>query len=627
MKQFKYMIAALCLLFMPAAMYAAGTTTEKFNGIGSSALFLEVGQAAFARAQTEAAAFTPAAGTACAWTNKTGGTGATSIFANDQAAAIKNSGNFWVVWTTDSTGTCAAPTNGTGTGQINIRSYFQTDSVVGDRCVFRNTPTATAAQTCILVVPANTAGNATSNNGANLLTGVTDLAGPLPTTIINALNLAANSAFGVAGTDIRPEDALFATIRLFTAKGTAAGTGSTLVSGSVVAPNLEQYQGLGYGSGTCVSTAITAATIPTTGGVTYGGSVTSAYFALPGGTDPCDSKAAVTSFTVTPVGAAPIVVTANILNTSGLGNTNIKNVTRGVLGGYLSGDLCDAEDALAAQTYSATTHKIKVFLREPTSGTWNTTDFGLPAGLNQSQEQYVNVASNAPSTVQPLYIKSCSATPAAGTTGATQPAGPYRARVTSTGNMLLAITNITDGLGYAFWSTANYAPFTNSGSTPVTAKYLSVDGVDPIQTSYSNGCIPVTGATGTCALSNVTFPNVINGTYPIWSVLRLVTTSTTSAAQVTETPLLATAAQNQVSATQPDFAKISALKVVHSHFVPYGVPTSLSGALSANNHGASTVCTTAESGGDVGGYLYSLQNDGDYCTNFGVTSGIVGHRQ
>jgi hypothetical protein len=218
---------------------------------------------------------------------------------------------------------------------------------------------------------------------------------------------------------------------------------------------------------------------------------------------------------------------------------------------------------------------------------------------------------------------------ASGATGNPQP-GRYRA--IGTGDEVAATLATTDALGYSFWSAANFAK-----AGPTTGKYLTVDGVDPLQEVWSDGLIP-TVANG--LLGNVSLANVRNGSYPLWSKLRMVTTLTAPAA-TNAAAILAGAAQTLVSPSQPDFIPATQLEIVRSHFAPpynsssvysANFPSSLgvgtpadgtSAAACAPAHGS----VASEAGGDVGGLVLTLQADGDFCSDSGNYGGDTGHRQ
>src|SRR3974390_859059 len=85
---------------------------------------------------------------------------------------------------------------------------------------------------------------------------------------------------------------------------------------------------------------------------------------------------------------------------------------------------------------------------------------------------------------------------------------------------LQAATPSDQRLGYFYWSAANAASF-----TALNGKYLTVNGVDPIQDAYTDGVFP--GVDSAHPLSNVTFRGLNIGDYPIWSVLRIISNSPT----------------------------------------------------------------------------------------------------
>jgi hypothetical protein len=183
-----------------------------------------------------------------------------------------------------------------------------------------------------------------------------------------------------------------------------------------------------------------------------------------------------------------------------------------------------------------------------------------------------------------------------------------------------------DSLGYGFWSAANYAK-----ATATNAKYLTVDGVDPIQEVWVDGLVPTSG---NGLLGNVTLAHVKDGTYPIWSLLRVVTDSSgvafTAVGNASTPNTLISDAYKFLSQSQPDFVPYTSLQIVRSHFVPpgFGVgfhfPSGGAGEDVACN-GTGSGCI--EAGGDVGGLVYSLQADGDYNADNITNTGNTGRRQ
>jgi hypothetical protein len=160
--------------------------------------------------------------------------------------------------------------------------------------------------------------------------------------------------------------------------------------------------------------------------------------------------------------------------------------------------------------------------------------------------------------------------------------------------MVSEVGNNANGnvLGYTFWSTGNFA------SVVGNTRYLTVDGVDPLYPSYAGGSFPT--CTAPCP-GLVTFTNILNGSYPIWTIYRVVTANRVPAG----VSAVIAAAQTQAATTIPDFVPISQLSVFRSHY-------SLSGKGAANGFG-----TTKESGGELGGAVFPVQADLDYLTDTG----------
>ncbi len=491
--------------------------TPGFVGAGSSALFLELGEAA-----GTATNVTPAgAGAVCVWSQKGGKS--TSLTVTDTAT---ESGQAWIAWTpgtTNQASTCG--TIGTSTA---IYAYVQLDSVLGNRLYFNGGKLGD--------VSASPAGVATDNLIHNADNTIVEQA-TLPTAIWTALS---GKALTAAGTDIRPEDAKFATLRANTDCGIA-------VSGS-------QYLGLGYAFGTSV--------------VSYYNSTNTFHvnnFTLPS-----------SGYTVLSVGATPIIFAVNPGNSSGFG-TGVSNISKATLARFLEGQYGSTSEVSGA----AGAAPVTVLIREPLSGTYNTVEYAVPNTIsNQNSQEAGNCNGTVPKT-NPLHLATSDTT------------GSYRNRVIGTGESVSELLATQDALGYAFWSTGNFA-----NATSANARYLTVDGYDPLYdpsgSSYSTikNTIPTVG---NGYLTDVTFTDLNNGDYPVWSMLRLVTA--TSGANYNYANKLAQAAQNFVPvSTHPDFVKASTLAVVHSHFAPPGVTTT------PNNGGT---CGT-EAGGDVAGVILAL---------------------
>jgi hypothetical protein len=223
-----------------------------------------------------------------------------------------------------------------------------------------------------------------------------------------------------------------------------------------------------------------------------------------------------------------------------------------------------------------------VLIREPLSGTYNTVEYTSinTVGLQTSQDN--GNCNGTLANTNPLHIAS------------SDNANGYRNRVIGTGEAVKELLALPDSLGYSFWSTANF-----KNATSTTARYLTVNGYDPLYDSSATNYSTIKNTIPTANngyLSNVTFTDLNNGNYPAWSVLRLVS-STAGYAYANN---LATAAQNFISSSRPDFVPASSLTRVRSHFVPPSV--TFSSTNTPNNGGS---CGT-EAGGDVGGVILAL---------------------
>ena len=194
-----------------------------------------------------------------------------------------------------------------------------------------------------------------------------------------------------------------------------------------------------------------------------------------------------------------------------------------------------------------------------------------------------------------------------------------RQRVIGTGEMVKTVLKTPDSIGYAFWGYGNFSGATLSGPKAGAcanncARYLSVDGQDPL---YANilanpngvGVFPLKTAGGT--YPTLSFPNVANGAYPIWTIFRLVTTN--PAVDKAEVSAFVTAAQADV-ATFSDFIPATKLKVFRTHFLQAGVQPS-NGHLCAGagcKAGNYSTSYKVETGGDVGGQIFVIQADYDF---------------
>jgi len=533
MKKFVGIAAAVVALAV-----SAPAQTAVFVGAGSSALFLEAGEAA-ATATTAGGV-----GAVCIWSQKSGL--ATTLTVTDSKT---ESGQAWVAWTP------GTPNDATTCGTINstvnnsIYVYVQTDSVIGNRLYFNNGTLGFKTTTPV--------GAATSNLISAVNSGITEQP-TLPAAIWSAL---ASQILTAAGTDIRPEDAEFATLRATTPCGTA-------IAGS-------QYLGLGYTAGTAtVNSYYSTSTFNVVN------------FSLP-----------TTGFTAIPVGATPIIFAVNDTNTTNGFGTGVSNITSAMLASYLSGAYGSTSYLTGAAGNSAAT----VLVREPLSGTYNTVEYTVPNTVARASSQdggncYTvngavteNPGGNGTFNSNPLNL-------------ATSDGDGYRNRVIGTGEAVKEVLAVKDALGYAFWSTSNWA---GAIASP-TARYLTVDTYDPLYnstaTNYSTikNTIPTNATTGNNDLQYVTFTDLNNGHYPAWSALRVVTGAKGTTNYIYAN-LLAQSLQGFVSTTTlPDFVPFSSLHVWREHFTPPGVTTA---TLSNGKGTALSLSCGTEAGGDVGGVI------------------------
>jgi hypothetical protein len=464
-------------------------------------------------------------------------------------------GNVWVVW--DSAAT------------TNVWAYSKVDSGVGDRCYF-------AQPHCNVNISSFPA-------PANLISSTLwgdNSSDSTPPAAVSALFTSGSLLVNAAATDIRPEDALFATCR----------------ANSKLGGGVDGTAGLGYGvnaSGVCATFGAPLANLEGSDILSaYPGSILTAHilaFSL-SGKDPFTGTA-IPTYSTTSVGAAPIIFVTQ--RTGAL--ATVTNATDAELHAAFGGSNCDAG------AFGAPSSPIQVYLREPVSGTMNTTEytvFRYPNFSGVSQETGVNA-------VNPL-ASSCGA-------------GGKRYRSIGTGEEVEYVQNSgtnygTDGIGYTFFSYGNVSTIANNANYG----YLTLNGVDGIFHRYGSTIDPGQPATAgvlpaaanlpaTCAggagnfpcaegkiwSGNLSFPNLRNGSYRAWSVLRVVSNGTSLA----NANLLVTAAQTFVTGTVPDF--VPALKVastdpglalLRSHYLQEGVnPVNLA--------------TTGDRGGDAGGCI------------------------
>jgi len=600
MRGTKAILAVLCAAAMLGMVSTASAQGLKFLGVGSSAMFNTFAVAAFNDLCI------PAGGAAnCHHYSVSGKTGGGNNFAQivdsrGSGAIAPEAGNLWVVWNN-------------GTSPATIWAYLSVDSIVGNRAFF-------AVPRAQLQVDSSV----TSGNAKNLIPAVLfdDGSGnsvaddaSLPANILAVIQ----TTFTAAGSDIRAEDAKLGTNRALTNLSTT------------------DLKGLGYNQAGASCTP--NATFPTLIGCSIKGvydssTATPVQYAIKG-KDPF-SQLAAWKFTQFNVGAVPEVVLFNVSDSNGLGDTDssgnplFKNINHFVLTSVVNGSLGRAQDldtGLAGNTTPLT-----VILREPLSGTMNTFEFNIPRSnqmlLNastkalSSQEAGVNLGNacnpgvNCPN---PMFLPG--------------PGGSHRERGIGNGQVTNGVNNNTVGgvkntansLAYAFFSYGNVSKFTGAAGT---VRYVTVDGVDPFTqqgaygsytfqgVNYGPGQLPACNAP--CPVPNGTsYPNVRNGSYPIWNIVRIITDA--SGPNKTAVQDLLTAGQAEVNGKVPDFVPFvcntagpkcagePGLRVFRSH---YKIATITTTAHNGNS-------PTAEAGGDIGGGVFPIQADLDYFADTG----------
>ncbi len=617
MTRIKFLFAALVVAAIVAVVPAAQAQSQACIGVpgctvhvlgaGSSAQYLTsaIGADKFAK--------TIASGTGqCSfhWTANNAGLLVDTRSNGNSPAIPKEPANMWIVW--------LANCDGIGNTAItDIWADASVDSTVGVRA-FLAAIDATHNGVAVDVIPAAPGNNISPQTlwpDGNLdvsiqAGGATNIPKAIGTDINGINDLHVN----VGLTDIRPEDALFATAR------------------SLAALNASTLAGLGYGiEDSCGAVnrgdpdECVGAPIKTSQGT--GSTATPVAFALGGGTDPL-SGVTVRNMVTVPVGASPIIF---VFNNNNVDNGKDLNLVTGVkgdgatdVGHYLAAKLFDGTTACTdtnpALTPAGTGNNIFLALREPLSGTMNTTEFNVfrTAG-NTSDSQEKGVGAN-----NPLSGLACAS-------------GGSRSRVIGTGESRDFVKNTAFGLGYQFFGFANMAKYAGN----LKYQYLTVDGVDPFGTSpLHNAAQTPPNCPGPCTQADpavwngTSFPTLRNGTYQVWSLYRWVVEDANDHGDAFGPAHLAQASQDQVDSTVADFVPFSTtgatdgLSVYRTHFIrcstleepcdagEYVLPNNGSATAANAQDSGNALGGGAEAGGDEGGVIVG-PNQGQ------VTTGVV----
>jgi hypothetical protein len=543
-------LAFLASLLLTTNVFAGvaqctGGVNLRFVGVGSSAQFADLAYAADNL-------LTAAHGTYALISFK-----GTTITDKRPTPALTDSGlSTWVMW--DPTAT---------TSPCDAYVYIQTDSGVGNKDFFayeKFTATNDANKVFTSVAAAYATLPASPIGLGNLVPGLADnstdpdgvpatvqaVLNTTPETYINVASPPAALAycgnvstvtvtaqhycyFNAAGTDIRPEDALFAVTRALTAYNGKTYPNTTVGTGVL--------SGLGYGTGAGCSTGTTLVGCGIEDSFLNGKTSPAVFnvvtFKL-GGTDPI-AGGTLPTYTTLSVGAAPVIPIVGNANTTAFdfgntytdaaGNTNytFNDINRQVLAQTFSGYTHCTGDLLSTGAATANAGEpMQVIEREPLSGTYNTFEFTAvrtlagsanPAQIatapisndDNGQEQFNNPniypnlsgcsynAGGFPDAncFNPLYLTGLGGSKCAGSSSA-YPGLPIRLRAIGTGEMVKAVvgslnqsgsgsTTVYNPIGYAFWSYGNLNPLcsTISGTSCTgtwKGHYLTVDGIDPL---------------------------------------------------------------------------------------------------------------------------------------------------
>lgn len=562
---------------MPGSYSAASASVQSsvphvmFLGGRSSAMFLELGQAA----QSSTITATP-----CVWTQSSV---LNEVLARDDRPAafppnlpVDEYGDIWVTWG-PGTGTCAAPA-----GDFNIYAYTSLDSVLGVRCYFEvDDDQDDPGCVQIFTVPAGTAGENKLCNASGSCVYGPDI--PIPQAVISALD---SQHWFAVGTDILPEDAKFAVLRMFAPCGQP-------IWRQPFDLGLRLTYGLGY-----------QGTIPGIGVPILSYFSDNSFHTLDFnffGNDPINTGMPVPGYSISTLGAKPVLVIVSPAGGTGLGAaTDINGFTLALFTAGVIGRTTDLDGPTV-------TAPVTTLINEPLSGPYNVMEYSITNTSQFHSSQDVdncdgngNVYSNA------LNLQ--------GTNGQIP---SYRVRAIGTSEMiteLQAASSTDQRLGYFYWSSANAGSFTEANG-----KYLTVNGVDPLQDTYTDGVFP--GVDSAHPLSNVTFKWLNMGDYPIWSTLRIISQSPTP---IGVTNLISAAQALNVS--QHNFIPAANLGVWHSHYYLPVVGDDI-GAMGNTISTPNDLCpipgALPENGGDLGGANTLKQDNVDFCIDFGNVDGLI----
>jgi hypothetical protein len=631
-------LLAAAFLFVSTAN--ATTPTIVFAGAGSTAVFNALYDAGLSSGQCGTNLFSQGGGTYPGPFTK-GGTLHDNRNGHGVTIPDDNS-KVWVAFD----GTAA----NSFTDTTVICFYIAVDSGVGVRGFL-------AAPRAALIL-SGAAGSASGNQ----VNGYADNVATLPQAIWNDVNVPGTACVGttlntcttvtgtvinIAFSDIRPEDAQYATFRALSTR-TYNGAGTTAAN-----PTYFSSTNLGYGNW---NNPYDAGAAPVLSGTSILSSfsttaATPTYFEqVPGASDAITGQH-VGQYATWPVGAIPVIIAVSNADTtagSGLGNGvpnnySLRNVDRFTASYAFDGVSTRTRDLTGVPSAASTA--LQVITREPLSGTYNTFEFSVPRthDVQDSQEDGI-----WPSLAgyNPLNVK------AAGSNG-------LRFRAVGTGEMVKAINGLATSaglnaivpnrIGYFFWSYGNISPLAGTGCTstlnaglPVSATvacttnpgahYLQLDGVDPLfNDTFDNPQGPLNPPTCNFAALPcpvIPFTHLNDGSYGAWNIVRMLVDPTVTSitpgcvsgiCQIYNTVLTTSVAKYS------DFDPATNLKVFRSHkgagWGAQGVPANaylpVNGTMCTTPFPAfSTNFTGQDMASDVGGAIWTISADQDYAFDY-----------
>ncbi len=313
---------------------AAQPNCVHYVGVGSSAMWQGFALAAFndlVIGENLATTLCPA-GDTCQTAHWQLSNGGNCVDTRNAKITTNQTNNLWVVWVEDVT--AGSPDEGV----LSLWAYLTVDSTVGNRCFLARTaggvPDLLTVNGTVPIAPTDPSPNIAGTLWAAIPTCSWN-GGPvapgndcdLDAAAYGALAQPGGIAFTAGMTDIRPEDALYATRR---SNGDASGCGTGYSTDEFTSQDGSCYYGfaLGYDLAAAGGNGLGNGV---GGGITdLGGTAAQPVaFALPGGTDPFTGGGVPATIKIFPVGESPIVFVANRENTTtGLGQ---------IIGNYVAG--------------------------------------------------------------------------------------------------------------------------------------------------------------------------------------------------------------------------------------------------------------------------------------------------